>query len=260
MKNIKYSLEPFFKAWEMLLDVELPASMKVSDNAVDNDVMVLNFPVVGAFVGVVLYVAAWILKIVPGQPMGPFLAGIVITLFLEMITSGRSMSSLISCIENKLGGYSLPESLATLNDDFNVNRSSTGTLLLVSLFLIRILCFSFLVQHGSLFWLIIVLTLNYGTQGYLAASNEMRSGQPFFELGETFDRNIWLVTAALMVVCGLVYFPVLAVTLAIVIFFAWKFRSYCDVAMGGMTAKLIGLGGYLAELIALLVGLTFLVR
>jgi len=258
MKNIKYSIAPFTQAWDMLIDVELPESL-VSNEDVETDTMLLNFPAVGAFIGLACYITAWIFNIVPGKPIAPYLAAIVITLGLEFITSGRYLSSLISFIENRGAKRSTPESLVLLNDEFNAARSSTGTLLLVSLFLIRVLCFSFLIQNGCIFWLIIVLTLNYGAQAYLAASDDFQSGKTFFDTTPDFVRNLGIVTAAITFIAGLAYFPAVAVALLVVGFYVFKFKNYCEGVLGGMTAKIIGVGGYIAEFIALLLGLTLLV-
>lgn len=258
MKNIKYSVAPFTEAWEMLLDVELPDSL-VANEDVEPDTMLLNFPVVGAVIGIACYVVAWVMNIVPGKPVAPYLAAIVITLGLEFITSGRYLSSLISFIENKTAKRSTPESLVLLNDEFNAQRSSTGTLLLVSLFLVRVLCFSFLIQNGCLFWLIIALTLNYGAQGYLATSDELQSGEPFLRTSENFVRNLIITTAAIVLIIGLAYFPAVIVALAITGFSVIRMKSYCEDRLGGMTPRMIGLAGYIAELLALITGLTLLV-
>ena len=260
MKNIKYSLAPFSQAWDMLLDLSLPESLDSSNEQVESETMLLNFPVVGAFIGICAYITAWILNIVPGKPIAPYMAAIIIVMGLEFITSGRYLSSLISFIENRVAGRPTHESLIQLNDEFNAPRSSTGTLLLVSLFLLRILCFSFLIQHGSMFWIIIVLTLNYSTQAYLASSVDIKSGDVFFDLSSRFERNLLIVTAGLTLITGLVCFPVVAVALVAVGFGAYKFKQYCDRQLGGMTAKMIGFGGYLAEGLVLLIGLTLLVN
>lgn len=260
MKNIKYSLAPFTQAWDMLLDVTLPESLDSSDDYVESETMLLNFPVVGAFVGLCAYTVAWIFNIVPGKPIAPYISAIVIVLGLELITSGRYLSSLISFIECRAGGRSTLESLALLNDEFNSPRSSTGTLLLVSLFLLRILCFSFLIRYDCMFWLVIVLTLNYATQAYLASSIDIKSGEAFFDLGSSFQRNLLVVTAGISLIIGITCFPAVAVALAVTGFGAYKLKEYCDYRLGGMTAKMIGFGGYLAEGLALLIGLTLLVN
>ena len=259
MRNINYWLTPFIKAWELLIDVKLPESLSVTKGNTHEETVLLNFPVVGAFVGFACYLIAWLLNIIPGKPISPYLAAIAITLGLEFITSGRYLSATISFIENKIASRSTIESLALMNDEFNTQRSSNGTLLLVSIFLIRVLCFSFIIQYNHPFWIIIATTLNYGEQAYLANDNDIRTSESFFELGQEFNRNVWIITGAIILILGLFYIPAVSVALALAIFIGSKFKSYCNNKLGGTTSKIIGFSGYVIEIITLLVGLTLLI-
>ena len=260
MKNFKYSVIPFIKAWEMLIDVELPKSICRSEEDVDHETMLLNFPLVGSFIGFVAYTITAVLGVIPGKPLAPFMSAVIIVLGLELITSGRAMCSLISFIENRLASRTTPESLTLINDDINTTRTSTGTLLLISIFMFRITCFSYLINTSQSFWIIVMITLNYSAQGFLASAHDTRTGQPFFELGPNFVRNIAITTAVLTIIVGISSLPTIALTLGINGFLVFKFKDYCDKNLGGTTAKVIGLAGYATEFITLLIGLTILVK
>ncbi len=262
MNNLKYSLAPFAKAWDMLLDIHLPENFDLDDNS-DNlasDKVLLHFPIVGACVGIVAYLISWLLLTILGSTTAPYLSAIIIAIGLEFATSGRNLSSFTSFFESKISGHKTPQCLAYLDDDFSVNRNPMGMLIIISSFLFRIFCFSLLIQTGNRSWLIITLILSYGSQGYLASGTDLRSGEPLFDLPFKFTRNIWIVTAVALFIFGLTSLPAPFIALALVIFLSFKFKKYAEGNLGGLTGVIIGFAGYCVELIALLTGIALLVR
>ncbi|OGV49465.1 MAG: hypothetical protein A2X49_00780 [Lentisphaerae bacterium GWF2_52_8] len=265
-------LGSFSQAWRLLLDIPLPAvfrplaSRDGSSEEFDTDSssssqVLLSFPLVGAAMGLAAYLLAWLLLRFPGNPAAAFVFALAATIGLEMATSGRHLALLLSFLENRLSGTPTDAALLKLQDDFHSVKSPLGTLVLVTVFLLRIFCFGLLVYYERAFWVILALTGGFAVQAQLATMANLETRQPLLELPEERMANYpWFITAAIFLVAGFPCLPAALIGLILCYIIAVQARKYFEAHFGGITPNMTSLAGYLSEITLLITGIIFLVR
>ena len=118
LRTFKEWILPFSTAWELLLDIPFPKSLKSQDEA-ENSAVLMSFPLVGAFLGILGYVLARFFLAFLGNFAASVVFSILFAAFLEFITKCRNLSIFSSFAENRFDGISTYDSFMNLNDNFN---------------------------------------------------------------------------------------------------------------------------------------------
>jgi cobalamin synthase len=261
-------LNNFKQAWDMLLDLPLPMSKKEEEPEIEGDSEAVEsglpvlayFPVIGFLLGLVLYFASWLLLNLGGQLAGALVAAFAGAAFLEYVCSGRNFALAVSFIENRFKGMPTREALLELDDEFASNRQPVGFLALNLIFLIKVLCIGVLVYKGMLFWLIIVMTAGYLVQAHLAMADSMETREPLVELPEGKEKLPWLIGSAIILIVGMKCLVGVLLGLLIAAMLAVLLKKYFETLFNGVNGMLVGLGGYLTELVLLLIGVAVFAR
>lgn len=260
----RYYFIPFFQAWEILVNLPIPESVKsklIDDEDLEEDIdqptILLACPIVGAIIGLCIYLSGILLVNALGKLAGALLFGLIIEIFLEIITSGRGLASTVFVIESLLHSATFEESLNQIDDEWENSRNTTGILALIILFLLRVFCLGSLVYGGRLSWIIVTLTLSCTVQGNLATESDLETGESFIDIeGEnSIYKILWLITAAILFVVGYTYLLAALIALVISWMLAYHMHSYCRENLGGISTKIITFTGYGAETIILLIGI-----
>ena len=250
---------PFSAAWELLLDVPFPKGLKSSDEA-ENSSILMSFPLVGAFIGVLAYIAARFFLLFLGNFAASVVFAILFAVFLEFITKCRNLSILSSFVENRFSGMSTYDSFMRLNDNFNSQRSPAGTVSIILLFIFRVFCFAVLVSHGCAFWIISVLIADFTVQAHLATGPDIKTAQPLLEVEEKFIYQPWFTAAAIIFLSSFPDFISAVIAIAVSFIFAFLFKKYCMEILEGVSGKITGFAGYAIETIMLLAGIVLLIK
>ena len=259
LRTFKEWILPFSTAWELLLDIPFPKSLKSQDEA-ENSAVLMSFPLVGAFLGILGYVLARFFLAFLGNFAASVVFSILFAAFLEFITKCRNLSIFSSFAENRFDGISTYDSFMNLNDNFNAQRSPAGTISIILLFIFRVFCFAVLVSHGCAFWIIPVLIAGFTIQAHLATAPDIKTGQPLLEVDEKFIYQPWFTAAAIIFLSSFPDFSSAIIAIAVSFIFAFLLKKYCVEILEGVSAKITGFAGYAIELIMLLAGIVLLVK
>lgn len=246
----------------MLLDIPFPrisALEELSKSGEEESFRTLaSFPLVGAAIGYVSYCIVWLLMRFMSLSSASAVSSILIIIGLEFISSGKNLTSLVAFLETRIQKRSGKEMLTAIEEDSSLSRSSIGLMFFVTIFLLRIICVAFLIYYGCASWVIITLILAYAVQSKIAVGRDVHTSRPLFETEEKAESLSWLVAGTVSLIGGLFFFPAVLLALGLAYVFAVQFRTYCEQKLGGVTGKIVGLTGTVAETLLFLIGVILL--
>jgi cobalamin synthase len=259
---VKDWLHPLTAAWEMLYDVKLPSLLtdRAEDSEADSSLVVINFPVAGAIVGLAAYILALILTSFPGNPAAAIIVSVAVTIFLELLTSGRNLALVMSFTESLFNGRGFDRAWMELDDNIRAPRSPVGVLSFILVFLYRVFCFGLLVNSHSAFWFVTALTAGCAAQAHLSTSVSMNSDEPFLGLKTRLKYMHWVVAAVIMLVIGWSNPGASACAVILTIAGACAAKAWFESKFGGVNGQIITFSGAIAELAVLLLGIAFFIR
>ncbi len=250
----------FGRAWRLLIDLPLPEAFDSEDHELHPALVMLNFPVIGAILGAAGYFISWLLTYFPGQLTGSIISAIIISGGLEVLSGGRNLGIAGSFFEMSLFKSSEGEPLLELNDDVTSARRPSEVIVMICLFLLRTFFVGLLIYSGASFWLITFLTAAHTVQAQLATAPTIEDGEAILPVEPSLTVYPWLIAAVIMVVTGWVCLPGVVLAFVLALILASLQRKYCIMKIGGVNGSIIGLAGYVTEIILLLTGIIFLVR
>ena len=247
----------------MLLDIPLPLTVEEIDPADDDgdSYLLLCFPLVGAALGMLSYLIAYILGLILIIPMAAaVIVSIVLTLGTEMAASSSNLSVLTSFINAKItrkNGAELEHSLSeklTLSDPLSL-------MLFLSLYLLKLFCFGLLIYHTKTSWIVVTFTLSYLIRSQLVTMPSANSyGALIEEDDEKYAVKIpWIVASIIVLIAGSSYLASAILILLVAFALIIGFKKYAQ-QMGGISASMIGVYGIVAELILLFTGAAVVIR
>ena len=163
------SLAALAAAWNLLIDIPLPKSLRVRADDMDEggpELTALAFPVVGLLSGLVLFIVGWLLSELFQHSVGAALFGVIAVLLSESRDSGRGFSLAVSYADNLSEGMGLAGSLQSLESDWRRLSGFAATLAGVLLLGVKIFCFRELFLAGSWSWVMGIFVLVAASQGY----------------------------------------------------------------------------------------------
>ncbi len=250
------SLAALAAAWNLLIDIPLPKSLRVRADDMDEDgpeLTALAFPVVGLLSGLVLFIVGWLLSELFQRSVGAALFGVIAVLLSESRHSGRGFSLAVSYADNLSEGMGLAGSLQSLESDWRRLSGFAATLAGVLLLGVKIFCFRELFLAGAWYWVMGRFVLGAASQGYLSSCRSLYSGESFLAVTGSARHHIWLVAVFIMLFYisnpAAVLLSLLVAVLGSVLFGRW-----CEDRFHGLDAMTITLFGFWVELAVLLLG------
>ncbi len=250
------SLAALAAAWNLLIDIPLPKSLRVRADDMDEDgpeLTALAFPVVGLLSGLVLFIVGWLLSELFQRSVGAALFGVIAVLLSESRDSGRGFSLAVSYADNLSEGMGLAGSLQSLESDWRRLSGFAATLAGVLLLGVKIFCFRELFLAGAWSWVMGIFVLGAASQGYLSSCRSLYSGESFLAVTGSARHHIWLVAVFIMLFYisnpAAVLLSLLVAVLGSVLFGRW-----CEDRFHGLDAMTITLFGFWVELAVLLLG------
>lgn len=254
----------FLAAWEMLVDISIPSWLRPNeaDEKEHPLAVFICFPLVGAVIGVFCLIIVVLLRHLIGSTAATIISSAIITALLELIMSGKNSRAIISFVDQYTNRKTLEERLVTIDETYGNVSSISGQMSMLIIFLTRMFCIAALIYFQHPAWIVVALALAYAGQATLATSNEIESGQPYFDLHEDPNQRFypWIAggLVALIFVAPFFLQGVIAIGLAGVII--WQVKLFFDRRIEGVTGALIGVTGYLLETLLFVIGLATLVR
>jgi len=260
----KVVMASFTAAWEMLIDLPLPASLKNAGKDFEDDVfsplIQMSFPVVGVVAGLLIFFFGGVLSMLSMKISGAVIFAIALTLLTELKDSFRSLGALVSLFDQMIDRKPLVYAMVNLDNDVRNAAGPLSSLVLVLAILLKLFTFYVMFYCGYYYWMIAVLVLSFTIQGHLAAAPALNTGLPVIEINHETRLYIWGVAGffVLFILFKSPYVSLIAFAAAFV--FANVVRRFCEIKFNGVTIDIISLAGYLFELFALLLGVLFLSR
>jgi cobalamin synthase len=259
--DTKYITYYFKSAWDMLLDIPLPLNTEIEDDDEGDSYLLLSFPLVGASLGMLLYLVAYILGLILIIPTAAaVIISIVLVLATEMVASSSNLSVLTSFIKAKMERRNIYELEESLNSKLLLDEP-LSLILFLSLYLLKLFCFGLLIYHAKTSWIVITFTLSYLVRSQLVT---MPSSDSYGALIEEEDDQYavkmpWIVASVIVIVAGHYYLATSIITLLIAFALIIGFKKYVE-RTGEMSASMIGVYGVAAELIFLFTGAAIVIR
>ena len=252
----KQLLSVLAEAWEMMLDYPLPRFLQSGTSGRPSATAVLlAIPFVGLFCGALPVIAAKI----TGTFLPPFgnavLFAALMTVLMLTMDSGRGFRLLPELVRTLLSGGKLSASLPILAPRKLTEINDLGSTLCAFLTLGSWLTgFAYLGYAGAMMWAVPVMLMGTMAQAHLLSLRNLRGGLPFLAITERDRNKLWVVAVFLMLFPAIAHPLAVLVTFGVCGGFALAARHYAEELYGGITAEMITLAGFAAELAALLCG------
>ena len=259
----KTSLAALANAWEMLIDPACPKKLSNHLDDADPDLLdeftVYAFPVLGFLIGIGAVILAKLVNVLPNPTAAAFLFALICTAGFEYFTSGRSIGALASFVELRFEGLKMHDALLQSKPDFNVSRSPAGMLTMITVLLIKAVCFFMLFQKSQTIVIAGAIMLSYTAQAALAGLPAMTTGEALLNASETVFKRLWVIAIVLMVIVFITASYAAVIGLICCGTIVWLFRHICLKDYDGMiNARIIGIAGTLTEITALFAAFLFI--
>mgnify|MGYP000987241483 CR=1 FL=1 len=263
--SIKEWLKYFGTAWDMLIDLSLPKKiMNLSSKEPYNVSVQRCFPLVGLAVGVAVIILGKFLAML-NLTAAAILFAAIMTVFTVLKDSGRSLGSLVSFIELKTENVATIAALYNMKGNINV-RQPQSLVAVLTIFLVMIfylLMFCLMMIYNRYFWMIPVFMLSFTIQGVLVTVPSLSDHKPIITVPREADSHIWYIAGFFSLFTMFLTPP--GSIFATLILFALAFlgaqwlRRFSEERVGGISVNMIGFAGFIFEIIAMLMGIIFLV-
>lgn len=251
-------------AWNLLLEIPFPnIGLWYEDDEPKGDSLrtLACFPIVGALLGYAAYCIIWILSRFQSLTSAAAVSAILIVIGIEMVTLGKNFNAMVSFFEARIQGLRELELVAAVEKEPSLCKTAIGLMFFLSVFILKIACVSLLIYYERTTWLIVTMAISYAVVAKMATARDLRTSQPFFEAEEErAEKLAWLFAGVISFIVGWSYSPAVIIVLVLAYILSGKFKDYCEIKFGGVTAKIVGMTGAAAETLILLSGMILLVR
>ena len=250
----------FAAAWEMLVDVPLPAKLRglCRGRKPSGLELAAGFVLVGLLAGIVLALAGRILSL---SWINRYAASGIFALAAVAVCDGkdsfRGLKLLVSALSGLFAGRNWHDSLACASADDGSFDKTCGCIAALAILAVELFSFALLFRGGACLWSVAVLTGGCSSQMFFALLPGA-DGSPFLTLSPDDRRKMWILPA-LAALWMIFRFPVAGIASCVIA------GGLCamirrDFVLTGtpMTPDVITLGGKLAEIVLLLCGLLFI--
>ena len=243
------------------MNIPLPSIMlNTADSEPEENRLLACFPLVGAAVGIIMYIIAWLVSFFfPVSAAAAVIGAIILSLITESIASGGNISTLTAFIRARQNKLQDQELLSSFDHGYSHNNT-TDLMFFLSLYLLKVFCIGLLIYHGRTSWLIIVFTMSYLIRSQMATWEDLRTSQPMIEV---YDENLavhmpWTFAVIISAIVGISYLPAVIIISIIAYLLIKYFKRVTENELGGVNGSIIGTAAAAAELVFLIAGIAML--
>jgi len=254
-RALEKKLLPLKYAWKWLLDIEFPIALK--DSHIEDHSILSAFPFVVLPISIVVYAIYSSFLILPGGIVGLILAGVVIAIVLEVITSWQGINLLYSVLSKKINKEPWVNSVFGADNKVVELKEPKSKIIYYSIFFMKLLLVIGLVYTKHPAWIVFAVLMNFYLKANLLTATDLVENKEFLVSDFTTSRNLILYTGVIGLLFASNLLPVAFLILISLFYFAPRLKEFCETNIGGLTEKVITLCAYLVEILVLLIGLAF---
>jgi cobalamin synthase len=255
-----YFKQGFSDVWGMLWDIPGPEptgkNKKLDPDQLNRFILML-FPGFGLMAGLFSLAVAWLCSRLPGATAAAILFAIATIILHEVLTGGRNLSSLSSCIDTVSRKQGLLRGLFTMNEDIHAARGTVGMLALFGLLVLRAVCLALLFSSSFWSWLPVAFILAYGLQAHLATLPSLSSGHEIIRSDDNQVWTMWIVAGIAAIIIAKGHFSCTLAAILLTCFIGTLLKRFFQMKTEGITGSIVGAIGYAAETVLLLYGVAF---
>ena len=169
-------LSQFAAAWDVFFTVKLPAffhSGMEEWETIDGKgaLTVPMLPAAGAAAGFILFLPLTFICIL-GRPVAAGILGATIApLIIELLSGGKDLRSLAIFLEKRRKGMDVEEALTPPEKNDSTNHSASYTLIVFTMYVLRMIFFGVLAYFNASFWFIVVFAGSFYLRAELCLVN-----------------------------------------------------------------------------------------
>ncbi len=220
----------------------------------------IMMPLVGACMGICLYLPLWGVTAVFGHVVGGIAAALLVPAAVELATGWTGLSALSAYIQLRRGGASHEEAFLAKPFSMTEPRPPVAMIGMLIIYALRMLMFGVLASVHCSFWFIIVLTGGFLVRMHLCGMN--RPGESvedhYYALpDEKMQKYGWWIGFLVMLIAGIFHIPATLLGFLIAGGVAWLAKQLCLDSISGINRQAVNVFGYTAEIVLLFAGVLF---
>ena len=248
----------FSAAWELLIDLPLPKFLKKEDTVKKYGVEVqYALPLVGLALGFLIVIAGVILSGM-NQIAAAMIFAVSMAILMIIKDSGRGLGALVLFFELKRENVSTVAALYHMRTEVRNVQSMPAIISIVIIMHLYLLAFFLVSFYNFYYWMIMVLVFSFTVQAALAALPLHRNKTPIIATPRHGHNHLWTIAGfiALFIFIKSPYATLITAALA---FLGTRLLSrFVMKNLRGISTEIIGLVGFVFEIVALLIGIVFL--
>ena len=220
----------------------------------------IMMPLVGACMGICLYLPLWGITAVFGHIVGGIAAALLAPAAIELATSWRGLSALATYIQLRRAGVDHDEAFLAKPLSMTDPRPPVAMIGMLIIYALRMLMFGVLGSVSCSFWFIIVLTGGFLVRMHLCGMNrpgESMDDHWYALPDEKMQKYGWWIGLGAMVIAGIFHIPAALLGFLIAGGIAWLAKQLCLETISGINRQAMDVFGYTAEIILLFAGVLF---
>ena len=169
-------LSRFAAAWDIFFTVKLPGFFHSGTDEWEtmeerNALTVPMLPVAGAAAGFIIFLPLTLICVL-GRPLAAGILGATIApLIMELLSSGKDLRSLAVFLEKRRKGLDVEDSLTPPGKNDSAANSASYTIIVFTLYVLRMIFFGVLAYFNASFWFIVVFAGSFYIRAELCLLN-----------------------------------------------------------------------------------------
>ena len=267
MADIGLYLAQFSATWNLFIEWKLPSF--ITDNNEDEQVRLIDgkpalarimMPLIGACMGILVYLPLWGITVVFGHVVGGIAAALLVPAAIEMATGWAGLSALTTYILLRRSGASHEEAFLAKPLSMTEPRPPVSMIGMLVLYALRMLMFGVLASVYCSFWFIIVLTGGFLVRMHLCGMNEPGGSveDHYYPLpDERMQKYGWWIGLIAMLIAGFFHIPATLIAFLVTGGIAWLAKQLCLDSISGINRQAVDVFGYTAEIVLMFIGILF---
>ena len=263
MFDIGAYLAQFSETWNLFIRWKLPAFIDDNEDGrfglIDGKPALarIMMPLVGAVMGICLYLPLWGITAVFGHVAGAIAAAVLVPPAIELATGWTGLSALATYFQLRRAGASQEEALLARPQSMTEPRPPVSMIGMLTIYVLRMVMFGALGSVYCSFWFIVVLTGGYLVRMHLCGMNEPGGtvGDHYYALpDEKMQKYGWYAGLGVMLIAGIFHIPATLIGFIFTGGIAWLAKQLCLDSISGINRQAVDVFGYTAEIILLFLG------
>lgn len=247
-------------AWEMLMDISLPESIRrfCARKNVSCQEIATGFVLCGILSGALLALLCFLLNISwINRYVAAGIFAVAAAVFCEYKDSGRGLKLLVSAIFRRSSGEGWVDSALEASANDRSLEKNMGGLAVLLFWALQVCCFGLLAYYRASLWCIVVLAGAFTVQMLFATLPRPMGEEPFLKIPSARRMKIWFLPIA-TAIAAFFFFPA-ATLVAVVLVGGLGQMIHKDfmITQTPVTADVITLSGKITEIVLLLCGIIF---